>query len=163
MIRTKILAIITATILVAGLVAFIPPEQAEAKKDDLLKSNIVGISVPGMMVDGVPGSGVTWTVSDGEATLDKNGKLHVKVKGLLVSDPFHPCFGTICGKTTVWIGLTCEGVSGTVFTTPGAPLKSNGDAKIKFTIPLPSTCIGPTILIQLGGMSTSPWIAATGF
>ena len=41
MTKIKILAIITAAVLVTGLVAFIPPEQVEAKKGDLIKDKLV--------------------------------------------------------------------------------------------------------------------------
>ncbi len=59
--------------------------------------------------------------------------------------------------------------SGVVATTAAVSLSSSGDAEIDDLITLPSTCVGPIVLIRVGGTTTSPppilgpWIAATGF
>jgi len=161
MTKTKILAIITAAVLVTGLIAFIPPEQAEAKKVISMKDNLIGLPVAGMPLRGIGGGGAPWVVADSDVKLDQNGKLKVKVKGLLITGTGSSLDGTTGPVLTIWASLTCEG--GGVFTsTSGAPLKLNGDANLKTTIPIPPSCLGPIMLIR-ANTGTGPWIAASGF
>jgi len=57
MTKTTILGIAVAAVLVAGLIAFIPAEQAEADGDDLLEGTLLGLPTSFMMLRGVEGGG----------------------------------------------------------------------------------------------------------
>ncbi len=168
MTKTKILAIISATVLIAGLVALIPPEQVEAKKVNLVNDDLIGLPVKELKIRGIVGGGAPWVVANSDVKLDQKGKLHVKVKGLQITGTGSSSDGTIGSVSSIWASLTCKGSgSGSgaskVFTsTSGAPLKPNGDANLKTTIPIPSSCLGPIMLIR-ANTGTGPWIAASGF
>jgi len=160
--------------LIGAIFAFSPIEPASAAGKKLIQSDIVGLPDPmiaatGVMVRGVGGGGCPWVVADSDATIDKNGKLKIKIKGLLIVSstinldcnlPTGP-EGSIGPVFQVFASLTCEG-TGVVATTTAAPLNANGDAKIKETITLPPTCVGPIILVRANGAG-GPWIAASGF
>jgi hypothetical protein len=130
----------------------------------LFEGNIVGIPTAQQVVRGVGGGLLPW-VSDGKAQLQTDGKLEVNVAGLLFSAG--PPIGTVGPITHVRASLTCEG-SGVVATTEPVPLSAAGDARIEEIISAPANCIGPIVLIRIGGTASAfpllgPWIAATGF
>lgn len=132
-----------------------------------LKFNIVGIpaSFVGVTVRGVSGGGFPW-VAQGRVELPSNGRLQADVDRLLLAAG--SAAGTTGPVTGVRASLTCESTN-VVATTDVFPLDSAGNAQIKQTLTLPSSCIGPIILIRVGSTTTSPgplngpWIAITGF
>ena len=114
-----------------------------------------------MLVRGVGGGGAPWVVAEGEAELDSDGDLEVKVEGLLITGTGGPADGTTGPITMVAASLTCEGTN-VVATTGLVPLSAAGDAEIEENVALPSSCVGPIILIRANS-PTGPWIAASGF
>ena len=168
--RKALFAAVGAFLVIGSIVLALPLASGGVQAsggDDLLESSVIGIPVGTVTVRGVPGGAFPWVVSKGEAELDSNGKLKVKVKGLLFSAG--PFVGTIGPVTHVSASLTCEGdglAAANSRTTGRVPLSPAGDAKIKGTITLPATCVGPIVLVRVANVNpTTPgaWIAATGF
>ena len=118
------------------------------------------IKSTGVKVRGVGGGGAPWVVAEGEAELDSDGDLEVEVEGLLFTGG--PKDGTTGLVTMVAASLTCEGTPNVVATTGLVPLSAAGDAEIEENVALPSSCVGPIILIRANTI-TGPWIAASGF
>lgn len=125
-------------------------------------------STPGVTVRGVAAGGAPWMVAHAEVQLDGSGRLHVTIQGLLLNIPGSPLDGTTGPVTGVQASLTCEGTN-VVASTGLVPLSSSGDANINQQITLPSSCVGPIVLVRLGSTTTNPgpilgaWFAATGF
>ena len=132
--------------------------------EELLESTVVGLpaSFIGVAVRGVTGGGVAWVVAEGEIELDReDGELEVEVEGLLITGTGTAADGTTGSVTDVAASLTCEG-AGVVATTGLFPLSAAGDAEIEDEITIPSSCVGPIILIRANS-ATGPWIAVSGF
>jgi hypothetical protein len=137
-------------------------------EENRFESGLVGIQTPNVTVRSVPGAGRPWIVASGEAKLESE-RLEVEVQGLLLTNTGNSTLdGTTGPVTGVRASLTCEG-SNVVATTAVVSLSSTGNARIEQELKLPSSCIGPVILIRVGSTVTNPgpimgpWIAATGF
>ena len=135
--------------------------------DEFFETDVVGIPTPGAVIRGVTGGGAAWTVDRGEIELKDNGKLRVKVQGLLITGTGGPLDGTTGPVTGVKASLTCLGTN-VVATTGVETLSSKGNAKINEELVIPTLCVGPIVLVQIGSAPGFPgavglWIAATGF
>ena len=162
--------ILLLTILTTAAVAAEVNASSDSNRN-IFKSTLIGVPV-GMTgaagaIRGVNAGGAPW-VAEGKATLHADGTIHVKIEGLLITGTGTALDGTVGPVTGVRASLTCQGTNVTA-TTGVFPLSSFGDAQIKEVITLPSTCLGPIILIRIGSTSSNPgpllgpWIAATGF
>jgi len=130
-------------------------------------------STPTITIRSVLSGGAPWVVKNGKITLDPNGRLKVRVKGLVIGDGAlangNPVpanlIGTTAGVATVHAALTCGGPSGVPFTitpTDGVPLDADGDFEIDAQISIPDVCAQPIVLIRIGAPATpGPWIAAS--
>ena len=111
---------------------------------------------------GSPAGGVPWVLRSGEATLRRNGRLDVKIRGLVI--PVAPFTGTTGPVMTVDASLYCGGDPTPVGTTKSVPISSHGNARIRDSFTLPSKCLIPALLIHPnGGAMGAPYIAASGF
>jgi hypothetical protein len=164
--RSSRLAILVIAAILAGASAF--PTLALGRSRSLFEfGDLVG-STPNMTVRSVPSGGAPW-VANGSAELGRDGRLEVHVEGLLLTNTGNPLLdGTTGPVRGVRASLACEGTN-VVATTGVVPLDASGNAEIEETIALPSSCVGPIVLIRIGATSTNPgpllgpWIAASGF
>jgi hypothetical protein len=163
-----VLASAAALVLVAGL--GLSADRSVAKNEPAFKSSIAGLpaglngSASGT-IRGVPSAGAPW-VATGDVDLNKHGRLRIDVEGLLLDLPGQPADGTTGPVTGVRASLTCQN-GDVVATTAVVPLSAAGDAEIEETISVPSSCVGPIVLIRIGRTTGAdifgPWIAANGF
>lgn len=139
----------------------------------IVNSHVFG-STPNITIRGVLAGGAPWVVKNGKAQLSPNGRLRVRVKGLLIGDgalasgdPVPPSLvGTVATVTTVHAALTCGGPGGgapfTITPTEGVPIDSNGDFEIDEEVSIPEVCAQPIILIRIGTPAApGAWIAAS--
>ena len=135
-------------------------------------SSVIG-SVPDLAIGGVKSGGAPW-VSQGEASISPNGRIHVGVEGLLIgaSGPAN-LVGTTATVTMLGATVVCGGTGGTPVSVPDdavtpSPLSSEGNAEIEQTVTLPSACFGPVVLVRIFntsaplGSQLGAFIAATG-
>jgi hypothetical protein len=127
----------------------------------LLNAHVVG-STPNFTIRSVVSGAAPWVVQEGKATVDPNGKVKVKVRGLLIAsgvlangDPVPAALvGTVGPVTSVHAALTCGGPGGgvpfTVTATDAVPLNPQGNFQINETLTLPATCDRPVMLIRIG-------------
>jgi len=124
----------------------------------------VGASNP---IRGVPGGGLPWMIESGRGSLDRDGHLKVRVRGLVLADhaPVPPMLQGINPITPFKAIVSCQAIatdgSATVVnvSTGGFPASPEGDSTIRATVKLPHPCIAPIVFV------TSPsgaWFAATG-
>jgi hypothetical protein len=115
------------------------------------EARLVGSAV-GEHVAGVPSGGAPWVVAHSEVEINRNGKIEVEIKGLLISSG--PAVDTVGPVTMVLASLVCGDVD--VADTAAVPLSSSGDARIHDTITVPSPCIAPAVLIRIAATTSGP-------
>jgi len=175
--KTMLWATITVAfaITIGGLLAFMPPEEAEAKGPPIFKAKLTGSPAVGIpiLVNNVVESPFCWTVASSTVVLDASGQLKVTAKGFL------PCSGPpVSMPVDIWVtcapgdptfGFPPTGTPGSVVTHGSAILgtiTTSGDLKaVGTTAPLGPVCPGLAVIVT---PTSSPphfnvWIGATGF
>lgn len=109
---------------------------------------------------GAAAGGVPWVLRSGEARLRSDGRLTVRIRGLLI--PSGQFAGTTGPVVTVSASLYCGGSSAAVATSGNVPLASDGDARIDTTLTLPTKCQIPALLIHPNG-AQGVYITTSGF
>ena len=119
-------------------------------------------------VRGVPGGGLPWVITQGKGELKGDGRVVVRVKGLvLADDPAVPAnlrlTNPIANFRAIVSCLTIDGnglASMVNVSTGNFPATSDGDARIDETLTLPTTCFAPIVFVTTPG---GAWLAVTGF
>jgi hypothetical protein len=128
-----------------------------------VRSTLAGNN-PNIVIGGVESAGSPWTVKSASASLNSSGKLHVRVRNLIL-----PSTGDAGPVTAVSASLVCGGSGGTVQSeTASVPLSTKGNANLHGQIAVPSLCFAPVVLVHIAAANGNavpqpgPWIAATG-
>jgi hypothetical protein len=163
--------LLVLSICVLGALAFGMSSSADGPK--IINGHVFG-STPNITIRGVEAGAAPWVVKNGKAQLSPNGRLRVRVKGLLIDegtlasgDPVPDnLVGTVATVTTVHAALTCGGPGGgtpfTITPTDGVPIGADGDFEIDEDVLVPSVCAQPIVLIRIGTPAApGPWIAAS--
>src|SRR5207302_5695819 len=104
-----------------------------------LHSTLAGNN-PKIVIGGVESAGSPWTVKNGLASLDATGKLHVRVRDLIL-----PSTGDAGPVTAVSASLVCGGSGGTVQSeTAPVPLSTKETRTFMDTSPCPPSASGPS-------------------
>jgi hypothetical protein len=109
---------------------------------------------------GVAAGGVPWVLRSGEAKLHSDGRLTVRIRGLLI--PSGLGAGTTGPVKTVSASLYCGANSTPVGTSDTFPLSPDGDARITATLTSPAKCQIPALLIHPNG-ALGVYITTSGF
>jgi hypothetical protein len=123
-------------------------------------------------IRGMPGGGLPWVVGDAEGELTADGRLQVKVHGLVL-DPTDPTViaNGLAGQNpspNFRAIVSCQSkdsagnptvVNLTTGLFPATTGLGGGNAKIKAHVNLPTPCIAPIIFVT---SPTGSWFAATG-
>ena len=112
-------------------------------------------------IRGVNGGGVPWQIDRGRGDLSSDGRLEIRVEGLvLVSSGQNPV-NMFRGVVNC---LTVESPDvGVNLATAPVPASTDGDARIKATLKLPDPCVAPIVFVTSGtGAAPGNWFAATG-
>lgn len=149
--------------------------KASADESKLLEFNsMIGLPRPytgtANAIRGVPGGGLPWVIEFGKGKVSPEGKVDVKVKGL-VFDPNDQAVidRGLAGINTVpnfkvIISCLSKDMDGNPITvnvsTALFPADMAGNAHIKDTVELPQPCIAPILFVTSPG---GAWFAATGY
>jgi hypothetical protein len=108
-------------------------------------------------IGGVPAGGAPWKLTSGRGVLRADGRIEVKVRGLVLvgtgQNPF----------TSFAAYVACLGA--TAVQTAPFPTGPEGDAEIEDTVVLPSPCLAPVVLVGIPRTPARPagaWFASTG-
>jgi hypothetical protein len=128
----------------------------------VIESQLFGSQVAGPMLFGVKPGGLPWVVSKSRAEVRRDGRVEVRVRGLVVPTP--PQNGTN-PVSNIAATVFCNGSA--VGTTHAVPFSPAGNARIeeKLATALPSPCLAPAVLLNPapgGTIATGTYIAATG-
>ena len=112
-------------------------------------------------IRGVNGGGVPWQIDRGRGDLSSDGRLKIKVEGLvLVSSGQNP---VAMFRGVVNCLTPASPDVGVNLATAPVPASSDGDATIKATVELPDPCVAPIVFVTSGtGAPPGSWFAATG-
>ena len=152
---SRSIRLVAATALLAML-AFTSAGSTIAGGAKLLDAPMVGIPTAGLVLNGLTGGGVAWTIDDGRAKLYENGRVDVDVEGLvLATTGTNPIAN---GRAVVTCGDT------PVASSPIVAFSPTGDASVSTTVELPDTCLAPAVFF-VGVLPTGAerWFAVTGF
>ena len=158
--RTATMAAVGALALIAGGV--VGATSASGQVDDrppLLRSGLVG-STPapaGPTLFGVTPGGAPWVADDSSSVrVDRDGNIILKVRGLVI--PIPPFNGTN-PVPQLSASLVCNGA--VVASTGAVAFDTEGNARLRQTVSVPSTCLAPAVLVH-PGTNTAVYIAASG-
>jgi hypothetical protein len=109
---------------------------------------------------GAAAGGAPWVIRSGEARLKSNGRLEVRIRGLVI--PVAPFTGTRGPVTMVSASLYCGASTTPVGTSSSFPISTGGNARITARLTLPTKCEVPAVLIHPNG-ANAVYIATSGF
>ncbi len=164
------MARLAVSILLGGLL--VCGSAAVAADDSLLEARTMfGVDGPFLgsanPVRGVRGGGLPWVLDEARVELDGDGKLEVKVEGLIIPAAIGFGFNPAPFFRAIVSCLSIDGggnaVTVNVITTNGAEVMQgdprNGDAKIEEDIELPTPCVAPIVFVTSPG---GAWFSVTG-
>jgi hypothetical protein len=128
---------------------------------DVMTPVVAPFTGPAHSIRGVPGGGVPWKIERGRGELRSDGRLKIKVEGLVLvatgQNPVPMFRGVVNCLTT---GSPDVGVN---LATAPVPASMDGDATIRATVDLPDPCVAPIVFVTSGtGPPPGNWFAATG-
>jgi hypothetical protein len=128
---------------------------------DVLEFDVMTFTGTTHPIRGVNGGGVPWQIERGRGHLSSDGRLKIRVEGLvLVSSGQNPVpmfRGVVNCLTTESPDL------GVNLATAPVPASTEGDATIKATVELPDPCVAPIVFVTSGtGPPPGNWFATTG-
>ena len=162
-------ALMLVSVFFAGSVSTVTAKESKILEFD----SMVGVPKPYTgatnAIRGIPGGGLPWVVRAATGELKSNGKLEVKVVGL-VFDPNDPdvIARGIGGTNTIpnfkaivsCLSRDADGNPTTVnVSTDPFPASPTGNAKIETRVDLPTPCIAPIIFVT---SPTGAWFAVAG-
>lgn len=109
-------------------------------------------------IRGVNGGGIPWDIAEGKVVLSADGRLEVKVEGLVLAttgaNPVPTFRAIVSCQTIVESAAAVTNVSTGTF-----PATTTGDSKIEATVSLPDPCFAPIVFVT---SPTGSWFAVTG-
>lgn len=147
---------------VIGLMALASGANSAGPAMVLRADTMVGVSGPYVgsanPIRGINGGGLPWSIAEGKTVLGADGRLEVKVEGLvLTATGANPVtsFRAVVSCQTIVDGAAAV----TNVATDPFPATTAGDSKIEATVSLPSPCVAPIVFVTSPG---GAWFAATG-
>jgi hypothetical protein len=112
-------------------------------------------------VRGINGGGVPWQVASANGELRSDGRLEIKVEGLvIVATGVNP---VAAFRGVVNCLTPASPTTGVNLVTDPVPANTAGDAKIEAKLALPTPCIAPIVFVTNGtGPAPGAWFATTG-
>jgi hypothetical protein len=112
-------------------------------------------------IRGINGGGVPWLLASAKGELKADGRLEIKVEGLVITatgvNPI-PAFRGVVNCLT-----PASPTTGVNLVTDPAPATTAGDATIEGNLALPTPCIAPIVFVTNGtGPAPGAWFATTG-
>jgi hypothetical protein len=159
--RTLVIAAVAAATLVPASSAIAHDDHHAHRVHQLLQAPIAGSLTTDPTIFGVKPGGAPWVIDRGSARVLTNGRIDVRVEGLVIPTPPQNGTNPLPGiAATVFCGGTAVGTTQTV------PFSPAGDARIDDRVPrLPTPCLAPAVLLnpQIGSaLARGVYIAATG-
>jgi hypothetical protein len=121
----------------------------------------------GFPIRGIPGDELPWEIQAATGSLDADGHLTIRVKGLVFKDEpeVPPDLRGKNDEAQFRGAVSCWSEEGDQVTTvnvvtAGFPATVSGNSTIRATVSLPNPCVAPIILVLAG--SEDKWFAVAG-
>ena len=157
-----IAALATVALAAGATTAFADDDHGHRGHGKAFEADIFGSQPAGPTLFGVKPGGAPWVIRRGEAEVRRDGRVEVRVDGLVIPTPPQNGTNPLPGiAATVFCGGTAVGTTRTV------PFSPAGDARIEDRLAgrIPSPCVVPAVLLnpqQGAAVNTGVYIAATG-
>jgi hypothetical protein len=159
--RIAKIAVLGASLMV-GLVVTASGAGSAGTATILKAGTLAGVSGPYVgapnPIRGVVGGGIPWDIGEGKVVLAADGRLEVKVEGLVLAttgaNPVTSFRAIVSCQTIVGGAAAVTNVSTDPF-----PATTTGDSKIDATVSLPDPCFAPIVFVT---SPTGSWFAVTG-
>lgn len=132
------------------------PRHSDHRAHDLLRAPIAGSLTTDPAIFGVKPGGAPWVIDRGNARVRTDGRLEVRVEGLVIPPPAQPNINPVPRLSA---SLACNGK--VVATTRQVPFSRSGDARIKAWVKVPKRCIAPVVMLNPNG-NAEVFIGITG-
>jgi hypothetical protein len=152
-------------LLVVAVLSIFMGLPALAGENEVLEFNrMFGVSGPFLgptnAIRGVPGAGAAWKIASVDGELKANGKLEIRVTGLVLvatgANPVANFRGLVSCQSIDGLGQPSVVNTSTV----DFPATTTGDADIEAKLSLPSPCIAPIVFVT---NTAGRWFSVTGF
>jgi hypothetical protein len=112
-------------------------------------------------VRGINGGGVPWQIASAKGELGADGRLEVRVEGLvIVATGVNP---VAAFRGVVNCLTPASPTTGVNLVTDPVPATTTGNARIEATLALPTPCVAPIVFVTNGtGAAPGAWFATTG-
>lgn len=167
--KKSIMIVVSMLIILGGLFLTRPMALVAAKDPKILEfDTMVGLpqAFTGTQnpIRGINGGGLPWTLTSASGELKANGRLEVKVTGLVFAAGPNTGSNTVANFRAIVSCLKADGTVENVMTgnfpaTLGPAISGGGNAKIEADLTLPQPCIAPIVFVTSPG---GAWFAATG-
>jgi hypothetical protein len=127
---------------------------------DLLRASLVGSLPTDPAINGVTPGGAPWVIDRGKVRLRADGRLRLRVEGLVIPPPRGT--NTAGGVTTITASVFCAGATTAAATSGAVALTQSGDARIDQRLTLSGACLAPVVLVHPNG-AAARYIAVSGF
>jgi hypothetical protein len=111
-------------------------------------------------IRGIGGGGIPWRIDEGRGELSRDGRLEIRVRGLVLATTLANPVAAFRGVVSCQI-IAADGTASLLnVSTADFPANPTGDADIEATLELPQQCFAPIIFV------TNPqgrWFAVTGY
>ena len=136
--------------------AFGSVASATAGGPKVFDARMAGIPTGGLVLHGLTGGGVPWSLEEGRVMIFADGRLHVEVEGLVVAASGVNPIPT--GRAVV----TCSSVAAA--RSPDVPFSMAGDAEVNAIVDLPASCLAPAVFfVGITATGAERWFAVTGW
>ena len=136
---------------------------------DTMTPVVAPFTGPTHAIRGIGGGGVPWEIQRGEGELSANGRLEVRVVGLVIaSTGVNPLSTFIAAVNCLTTSSAQAADTGVTLLTPTVPVGANGNARFEATLNLPHPCIAPIVFVGTpildsnGHPVSLRWFATTG-
>ena len=155
--RSMVLAAVAAASLIPASSAVAhDSHSSHHRARTLLQAPIAGSLPSDDPIFGVSPGGAPWVIDRGSARVRTDGRLEVRVEGLVIPPPTQPNVNPVPKLSA---SLACNGE--VVVTTRQVPFSRSGDARIKERVNVPKRCIAPVVMLNPNG-NAKVFIGITG-
>ena len=158
--RSLVLAAVAAATLIPATTAVAHDDSGSSRHraHDLLRAPIAGSLTTDLPIFGATPGGAPWVIDRGSARVRTDGRLEVRVEGLIIprGDNTNPV--PRLSATLVCNGKLANNAS---MTTRTVPFSRSGDARIKDHVKVPKRCIAPVVMLNPNG-TRQVFIGITG-
>lgn len=156
--KTSLVAAAAALVLVCGSAS------AQSEKVVIQFRSMAPVSGPFVgatnPIRGLGGGGIPWRIDEGRGELRRDGRLDIRVRGLVLATTLANPVAAFRGVVSCQI-IAADGTPGFLnVTTADFPATPSGDADIEAMLELPTQCFAPIVFVT---NSAGRWFAVTGY